>query len=80
MYWQANILIDSTGAPRICDFGISKIMDEHGFTTRIMTGTPSYMAPELFPSKEDEGSNEEFLGKPTKQSDVYTYGLVALWV
>lgn len=79
---QGNILVDSTGAPRICDFGISKIMDERGFTTHIVTGTPSYMVPELFPSaKEHEYSEGElFLGKPTKESDVYTFGLVALRV
>ncbi|KAF7365347.1 TKL/TKL-ccin protein kinase [Mycena venus] len=41
-----NVLVDKRGAPSICDFGISKIINRRGFTT-LSVGTAPYMAPEL---------------------------------
>ena len=41
-----NILLDQTNHIRICDFGISKIMDDDDTPTPSM-GTRSYMSPEM---------------------------------
>ncbi|KAJ7932966.1 kinase-like domain-containing protein [Mycena leptocephala] len=58
-----NVLVDKRGAPCICDFGISKIINRKGFTTSSV-GTAPYMAPELFST--------------TKASDVYSFALLVL--
>lgn len=86
---QENILVKRNGEPCICDFGTSKIVDQHGFTTA-QVGTYAFMAPELFPpesrlrSNKDEDEEEEeeepFKARTTRESDVYSYGLVALLV
>lgn len=41
-----NILIDQKGHIKICDFGISKII-ETGSTIYEQVGTPCYIAPEI---------------------------------
>lgn len=51
---------------KVCDFGISKIL-EHDETTNTKLGTLSWMAPEALLDS-----------KYTKESDVYSYGMV-LW-
>ena len=64
----ANILITETGEPLLSDFGIAKIFE--GEQTTALTGsgmaigTPEYMAP------------EQWAGKSTQQSDVYSLGVV----
>ena len=43
----SNILIDKSGVPQLCDFGIAKQVAERGVTMTGMTiGTPEYMSPE----------------------------------
>jgi serine/threonine-protein kinase len=58
----ANVMIDSRGEARIMDFGLALTTGEHDGT---ISGTPAYMAPELF-------DNEP----PSVQSDLYALGLV----
>ena len=41
-----NILIDSQGYARLCDFGLAKVL-RRGETTFTMCGSPEYMAPEM---------------------------------
>ena len=41
-----NILIDSQGYARLCDFGLAKVL-RRGETTFTMCGSPKYMAPEM---------------------------------
>jgi serine/threonine protein kinase len=64
----SNILITRSGEPMLTDFGIAKILTgEHGQTLTEMgagIGTPEYMAP------------EQWVGKATVQSDVYSLGVV----
>ncbi|EAY20786.1 TKL family protein kinase [Trichomonas vaginalis G3] len=46
-----NILLDQNLYPKICDFGISRFKNEDTVQTN-QIGTPHWMAPELFESKE----------------------------
>ena len=41
-----NILLDSEGGVKICDFGVSKIVDKHKVIND-QCGTPAYIAPEI---------------------------------
>ncbi|MEM8864878.1 MAG: serine/threonine-protein kinase [Planctomycetota bacterium] len=63
----ANIMLDKSGQPRLCDFGLAKITDEDdGLTvTGQVMGTPSYMAPEQAEGKSHAISN---------RTDVYSLG------
>lgn len=76
-FTQQNVLVDKRGTPRICDFGISKIINCKGFTTSSV-GTALYMAPELFCVA--DSTAEEYSPSTTKSSDVYSFALLALEV
>ncbi|KAF8214644.1 kinase-like domain-containing protein, partial [Mycena galopus ATCC 62051] len=71
-----NVLVDKRGVPCICDFGISKILGRRGYTT-VSVGTVPYMAPELFLVFGRDNTSGE-LPRTTKQSDVYSFALLAL--
>ena len=59
-----NILIDQAGTPKISDFGIARATADDQLTqTGFMTGTPSYLSPELARG-----------GNPTSGSDVWALG------
>jgi hypothetical protein len=58
----ANVMIDSRGEARVMDFGLALVTGEHDGT---ISGTPAYMAPELFDAQ-----------PATVQSDLYALGLV----
>jgi len=61
-----NILLTSSGIPKIADFGLAKRInaDENVATQHSLAGTPNYMAPELF-----QGA------QATATSDVYSLGV-----
>ncbi len=59
----ANVMLDGQGQVRVTDFGIAATVDEAG--RGAITGTPAYMAPELFSGR-----------KATVRSDIYSLGLV----
>ena len=63
----ANIMLDKQGRPRLCDFGLAKVMDaDDGLTvTGQVMGTPSYMAPE-----QAQGKSHAI----TNRTDVYALG------
>ncbi|KAK6978010.1 TKL/TKL-ccin protein kinase [Favolaschia claudopus] len=71
-----NVLVDKRGTPCICDFGISKIINHHGFTTASV-GTAPYMAPELFVVIGRDGAQVK-VPTTTKQTDMYSFGLLVL--
>ena len=64
----ANILITENGDPMLSDFGIAKLFEADQTThltgTGMAVGTPEYMAP------------EQWDGKPSLQSDLYSLGIV----
>ncbi|KAJ7666117.1 kinase-like domain-containing protein [Mycena polygramma] len=71
-----NVLVDKRGVPCICDFGISKIINDQGFTTASVGTAPS-MAPELF-FVVDGATEEDASPSTTKSSDVYSFALLVL--
>ncbi|MEW5939760.1 MAG: ABC transporter substrate-binding protein, partial [Chloroflexota bacterium] len=64
----SNILLTEKGQPMLTDFGIAKILTSDDSATLTGTGvgigTPEYMAP------------EQWTGQATKQSDIYSLGVV----
>ena len=65
-----NILVDSNGTIKICDFGISKLMTIEEQTTTLGPGTQKFMAPEII--NEEEVYNEKV--------DVYSFGVVLFFI
>ncbi|MCA9016144.1 MAG: serine/threonine protein kinase, partial [Planctomycetaceae bacterium] len=61
-----NILLTSSGVPKIADFGLAKRItaDDSASSQQYLAGTPNFMAPELF-----QGS------PATATSDVYSLGV-----
>lgn len=65
----ANILVNDFGQPLLADFGLAKSETADRMTmTGSVIGTPRYMSPE------QAGFGD---GVTTKQSDIYSFGLVA---
>jgi serine/threonine protein kinase len=63
-----NVLLDSFGRAKVCDFGIAKFKDRTFVSTvNGQAGTPCYMAPELF-----DGA------QVTEKVDVYSFA-VLIW-
>ncbi|KAJ9159234.1 hypothetical protein P3X46_024754 [Hevea brasiliensis] len=65
---SSNVLLDSNFNAKLGDFGLARLV-EHGQrtdTTKLI-GTDGYVAPEYLQSR-----------KATKESDVYSFGIVAL--
>ena len=60
----SNLLLDTTGAVWVTDFGMAKVDDQQNLTqTGDIVGTPRYMPPEAFDGKADA------------RGDVYSLGL-----
>lgn len=62
-----NILVSDNGNFKLCDFGIAKVSEKT--TTGTLTGTYSYMAPEV--------ANRQHYGT---SADIYSLGLVMYWM
>ncbi|XP_061359981.1 L-type lectin-domain containing receptor kinase IX.1-like [Gastrolobium bilobum] len=64
----SNIMLDSCFNAKLGDFGLARLVDhEKGSQTTLIAGTRGYIAPEYFTS-----------GKATKESDIYSFGVVLL--
>ncbi|XP_010273782.1 PREDICTED: L-type lectin-domain containing receptor kinase IX.1-like [Nelumbo nucifera] len=65
---SSNVMLDSNFNAKLGDFGLARLVD-HGqrAQTTVLAGTMGYMAPECV-----------ITGKSSKESDVYSYGIVAL--
>lgn len=46
-----NVLLDSIGCAKLCDFGLARIMTNATHILTSIKGTPLYMAPELIEEK-----------------------------
>jgi len=61
-----NILIDDDGEPYLADFGLARLIGEHGLTRHgVFVGTPHYASPE-----------QVTLDPLDERSDIYSLGLV----
>ena len=65
---SSNVMLDSDFNAKLGDFGLARLVDHgKGSQTTVLAGTMGYMAPECFTT-----------GKASKESDVYSFGIVAL--
>ncbi|KAA3472312.1 putative leucine-rich repeat receptor-like serine/threonine-protein kinase [Gossypium australe] len=64
----SNIMLDSSFNAKLGDFGLARLVDhEKASQTTHLAGTLGYLAPECVSS-----------GKASKESDIYSFGVVAL--
>ncbi|TYI33747.1 hypothetical protein ES332_A04G155600v1 [Gossypium tomentosum] len=64
----SNVMLDSSFNTKIGDFGLARLVDHaKGSQTTHLAGTMGYIAPECVSS-----------GKASKESDIYSFGVVAL--
>ncbi|XP_028789207.1 L-type lectin-domain containing receptor kinase IX.1-like [Neltuma alba] len=65
---SSNIMLDSNFNTKLGDFGLARLVEHgKGLTSTIAAGTKGYMAPECLAR-----------GKATRESDMYSFGVVAL--
>ncbi|MFC0554788.1 DNA translocase FtsK [Planotetraspora thailandica] len=60
----ANIMLQPGDRPKLCDFGIARVLDPDQSKATTQVGTAAYMAP------------EQFDGQPDERSDLYSLGCV----
>ena len=68
-------MITDQGLAIISDFGISRIIDVKGFTTKVLRNV-RHNAPELMPI--EEVPDQAVVA--TKQSDIFSFGILLLQV
>ena len=65
---SSNVMLDLNFNAKLGDFGLARLVDhEKGSQTTVLAGTMGYMDPECV-----------ITGKASKESDVYSFGIVAL--
>ncbi len=73
-----NILLSSTGQVKICDFGVSKLLEDSDAKAFECCGTPAYMAPEVIKIGQTENSKKQqspaLTRRKTIVSDKKPYG------
>ncbi|CAL9107115.1 unnamed protein product [Musa textilis] len=64
----SNVMLDSAFNAKLGDFGLARLVDHDSYSqTTVLAGTMGYLAPECVTT-----------GKASKESDVYSFGIVAL--
>ncbi|XP_072956196.1 L-type lectin-domain containing receptor kinase IX.1-like [Typha angustifolia] len=64
----SNVMLDSSFNAKLGDFGLARLVAHgHGSQTTVLAGTMGYVAPECV-----------LTGKASRESDVYSFGIVAL--
>ncbi|KDQ50917.1 hypothetical protein JAAARDRAFT_141208 [Jaapia argillacea MUCL 33604] len=71
----SNILISESGEAKLCDFGLARILESPGFTTKNMGGTCRWMAYELLLPVDDEDGN---VPPVTDATDVWAFAMTIL--
>ncbi|RZC87258.1 hypothetical protein C5167_029807 [Papaver somniferum] len=65
---SSNVMLDANFNAKLGDFGLARLVDHGlGSQTTVLAGTMGYLAPECVTT-----------GKSSKESDVYSFGIVAL--
>ncbi|XP_047335719.1 L-type lectin-domain containing receptor kinase IX.1-like [Impatiens glandulifera] len=65
---SSNVMLDSNFNAKLGDFGLARLVDhELGSQTTVLAGTMGYLAPECVTT-----------GRASKESDVYSFGMVLL--
>lgn len=74
--------MNDAGEACISDFGLSRILETSGFTTKGAGGTCRWMAYELMvpPDDYEEDEEEEYIPQPTLKSDLWAFSMTALEV
>lgn len=70
-------MIDDHGNAKLSDFGISRMLESRGFTTKTVAGTVRWMAMELL--LDDDETSEDAI-PVTVESDVWSFGMTILEV
>lgn len=68
-------MFDDKGTPKICDFGVSRILHVSGFTTPTIGTTPAYLAPEIL--KKLIESEVDPTKVTSKAGDIYAFAIMA---
>ena len=71
-----NVLVDSSGEPRVLDFGLAKWLGDDADMSRSsdLLGTPAYAAPEQLRGPRTDGGADD--GRLDARCDVYALGVV----
>ena len=80
IFGQSNVIIDSNGYSRICDYGLAVIMEPSEFTSIKTTGACRWTAPDIMDPPEDVVSANHSTTLFTTESDVYAFGMTVLEV
>jgi serine/threonine protein kinase len=73
----SNVLINDAGEASLTDFGLSRILEVTGFTTRTLACTFRFTAPELF-SCEDQDSEDIPPPLVTVATDVWAFAMTVI--
>ena len=69
-----NILINDKGEASLIDFGVARILQTSGFTTKTSQATWRYFAPEMM------NSDDDIIQRVTTETDVYAFSMTVIEV